>query len=165
MLYCPDITRCTAQTSPVDFSACSGWHGIAPLGGQGLPGAPFHPTLLALIPPRPDLRATPPTVPQPFRPLPAWEFKDYLGWMEQGDGKLAYGIYVQVGGLGFLFLCGGARGWVEQGDGKLACSIYMQVTGCRGGWGLRGGSACPHACREVVSLQDACLCAAPVPAP
>lgn len=19
----------------------------------------------------------------PFRPLPAWEFKDYLGWMEQ----------------------------------------------------------------------------------
>lgn len=34
---------------------------------------------------------------QPFRPLPAWEFKDYLGWMEQGDGKLAYGIYVQNG--------------------------------------------------------------------
>lgn len=33
----------------------------------------------------------------PFRPLPAWEFKDYLGWMEQGDGKLAYGIYVQNG--------------------------------------------------------------------
>jgi len=34
---------------------------------------------------------------EPFRPLPAWEFKDYLGWMEQGDGKLAYGIYVQNG--------------------------------------------------------------------
>lgn len=34
---------------------------------------------------------------QPFRPLPAWEFKDYLGWMEQGDGRLAYGIYVQNG--------------------------------------------------------------------
>jgi len=32
-----------------------------------------------------------------FRPLPAWEFKDYLGWMDQGDGKLAYGIYVQNG--------------------------------------------------------------------
>ncbi len=30
------------------------------------------------------------------RPLPPWEFKDYLGWMEQGDGKLAYGVYVQV---------------------------------------------------------------------
>lgn len=36
---------------------------------------------------------------EPFRPLPAWEFKDYLGWMDQGDGKLAYGIYVQNGRL------------------------------------------------------------------
>jgi len=36
---------------------------------------------------------------QPFRPLPAWEFKDYLGWMEQGDGKLAYGVFVQNGRL------------------------------------------------------------------
>ncbi len=33
---------------------------------------------------------------QPFKPLPKWEFKDYLGWDEQGDGKLFYGIYVQV---------------------------------------------------------------------
>ena len=33
------------------------------------------------------------------RPLPAWEFKDYLGWMEQGDGKLAYGVFVQNGRL------------------------------------------------------------------
>ena len=33
------------------------------------------------------------------RPLPKWEFKDFLGWMEQGDGKLAYGIYVQNGRL------------------------------------------------------------------
>ena len=32
-----------------------------------------------------------------FRPLPAWKFMDYLGWMDQGDGKLAYGIYVQNG--------------------------------------------------------------------
>ena len=30
------------------------------------------------------------------RPLPEWEFRDYLGWQEQGDGKLAYGIFVQV---------------------------------------------------------------------
>ncbi|GAB4817544.1 hypothetical protein N2152v2_004590 [Parachlorella kessleri] len=36
---------------------------------------------------------------EPFRPLPPWEFKDYLGWMEQGDGKLAYGVYVQNGRL------------------------------------------------------------------
>ncbi|PSC68656.1 sulfite reductase isoform B [Micractinium conductrix] len=34
---------------------------------------------------------------EPFRPMPDWEFKDYLGWMEQGDGKLAYGVYVQNG--------------------------------------------------------------------
>jgi sulfite reductase (ferredoxin) len=34
---------------------------------------------------------------QEFKPLPKWEFKDYLGWGEQGDGKLFYGIYVQVG--------------------------------------------------------------------
>ncbi len=33
---------------------------------------------------------------QPFQKLPEWEMKDYLGWAEQGDGKLAYGIYVQV---------------------------------------------------------------------
>lgn len=33
------------------------------------------------------------------RPLPAWEYRDYLGWMEQGDGKLAYGIFVQNGRL------------------------------------------------------------------
>ena len=33
------------------------------------------------------------------RPLPAWEFRDYLGWMEQGDGKLAYGVFVQSGRL------------------------------------------------------------------
>jgi len=34
---------------------------------------------------------------EPFKALPTWEFKDYLGWMEQGDGNLAYGIYVQNG--------------------------------------------------------------------
>ncbi|KAK9814405.1 hypothetical protein WJX72_005383 [[Myrmecia] bisecta] len=36
---------------------------------------------------------------QPFRALPDWQFKDYLGWIEQGDGRLAYGIYVQNGRL------------------------------------------------------------------
>ena len=34
-----------------------------------------------------------------FRPLPAWEYRDYLGWMEQGDGRLAYGVHVQNGRL------------------------------------------------------------------
>lgn len=42
---------------------------------------------------------------EPFRPLPDWEFKDYLGWMEQGDGRLSYGVYIQVG------VWGGVGGW------------------------------------------------------
>lgn len=32
----------------------------------------------------------------PFKALPKWEFNDYMGWGEQGDGKLWYGLYVQV---------------------------------------------------------------------
>ena len=32
-----------------------------------------------------------------YRPLPAWRFEDYLGWTEQGDGKLAYGLFIQNG--------------------------------------------------------------------
>eukprot|EP00983_Pelagomonas_calceolata_P022629 712141-Pelagomonas_calceolata.AAC.1 len=31
-----------------------------------------------------------------FKPMPKWEFFDYLGWGEQGDGKLFYGVYVQA---------------------------------------------------------------------
>ena len=33
------------------------------------------------------------------RPLPEWKFKDFLGWEEQGDGKLAYGVFIQNGRL------------------------------------------------------------------
>jgi sulfite reductase (ferredoxin) len=32
-----------------------------------------------------------------FKPLPQWNFLDYLGWMDQGDGNFAYGIYMQNG--------------------------------------------------------------------
>ena len=31
-----------------------------------------------------------------FVPMPKWEYKDYMGWDEQGDGKLFYGLYIQV---------------------------------------------------------------------
>lgn len=31
--------------------------------------------------------------------MPAWEYKDYLGWTEQGDGNLAFGVFVQSGRL------------------------------------------------------------------
>ena len=34
---------------------------------------------------------------QPFKPLPEWKFYDYLGWNEQGDGKLFLGIHIQNG--------------------------------------------------------------------
>jgi sulfite reductase (ferredoxin) len=34
---------------------------------------------------------------EPFRPLPEFQFRNYLGWNEQGDGKLFYGISVQNG--------------------------------------------------------------------
>ena len=34
---------------------------------------------------------------EPFKPLPEWTFYDYLGWHEQGDGKLFVGIHIQNG--------------------------------------------------------------------
>ncbi|CAN0901771.1 Sulfite reductase 1 [ferredoxin], chloroplastic [Linum grandiflorum] len=37
---------------------------------------------------------------EPFRELPAWEFKGHLGWQEQGDGKLFYGLHVDNGRIG-----------------------------------------------------------------
>lgn len=44
---------------------------------------------------------------QAFKSLPKWEFKDYMGWDEQGDGKLFYGIYVQVRAVGWCGVCAG----------------------------------------------------------
>jgi sulfite reductase (ferredoxin) len=34
---------------------------------------------------------------QPFKELPPWEFQSYLGWHEQGDGRLFFGIHVENG--------------------------------------------------------------------
>lgn len=33
----------------------------------------------------------------PLKPLPAWKYEDFLGWHEQGDGKLFVGISVENG--------------------------------------------------------------------
>ncbi|KAL2608651.1 hypothetical protein R1flu_027224 [Riccia fluitans] len=33
----------------------------------------------------------------PVRDLPPWEFKSYLGWGEQGNGRLFYGLHVENG--------------------------------------------------------------------
>ncbi|PRQ32975.1 putative assimilatory sulfite reductase (ferredoxin) [Rosa chinensis] len=37
---------------------------------------------------------------EPFRKLPEWEFKSYLGWHEQGDGSLFCGLHVDNGRIG-----------------------------------------------------------------
>ncbi|KAG0487263.1 hypothetical protein HPP92_009358 [Vanilla planifolia] len=37
---------------------------------------------------------------EPFRELPEWEFKSYLGWHEQGDGALFCGLHVDNGRIG-----------------------------------------------------------------
>jgi sulfite reductase (ferredoxin) len=34
---------------------------------------------------------------QPMRPTPEFEYKDYLGWHEQGDGKLFLGVSIENG--------------------------------------------------------------------
>ncbi|MGA1622499.1 MAG: sulfite reductase, ferredoxin dependent [Synechocystis sp.] len=34
---------------------------------------------------------------QPFKTLPAWRYQDYIGWHEQGDGKLFFGLSVENG--------------------------------------------------------------------
>jgi sulfite reductase (ferredoxin) len=34
---------------------------------------------------------------QPFKELPPWEFQSYLGWHEQGDGHLFFGLHVENG--------------------------------------------------------------------
>lgn len=33
----------------------------------------------------------------PFKPLPEWKYQDFLGWQEQGDGRLFVGISVENG--------------------------------------------------------------------
>ncbi|WP_298613006.1 sulfite reductase, ferredoxin dependent [uncultured Thermosynechococcus sp.] len=34
---------------------------------------------------------------EPFRPLPPWRYKDFLGWHPQGDGKFFYGLSIANG--------------------------------------------------------------------
>jgi len=34
---------------------------------------------------------------EPFRNLPEWKYQDYLGWNEQGDGKLFFGLSIVNG--------------------------------------------------------------------
>mmetsp|Transcript_45263 Transcript_45263/g.54890 ORF Transcript_45263/g.54890 Transcript_45263/m.54890 type:complete len:640 (+) Transcript_45263:171-2090(+) len=34
---------------------------------------------------------------QPWRPVQEWKYNDWMGWWEQGDGKLFYGLHVDNG--------------------------------------------------------------------
>ncbi len=34
---------------------------------------------------------------EPFRELPPWQYRDYLGWHEQGDGRLFIGLSIENG--------------------------------------------------------------------
>jgi len=34
---------------------------------------------------------------QPWRPMAEWKYNDWMGWWEQGDGKLFYGLHVDNG--------------------------------------------------------------------
>ncbi|MEB3311448.1 MAG: sulfite reductase, ferredoxin dependent [Snowella sp.] len=34
---------------------------------------------------------------EPFKTLPEWKYEDYLGWHEQGDGKLFFGLSIENG--------------------------------------------------------------------
>ncbi|PSF37485.1 sulfite reductase, ferredoxin dependent [Aphanothece hegewaldii CCALA 016] len=34
---------------------------------------------------------------EPFKPLPEWKYQDFLGWNEQGDGKLFFGLSIENG--------------------------------------------------------------------
>lgn len=36
----------------------------------------------------------------PFRELPPWQYHDFLGWHEQGDGKLFFGLSIENGRVG-----------------------------------------------------------------
>merc|ERR1711982_204696 len=34
---------------------------------------------------------------QPWRPIADWKYNDWMGWWEQGDGKLFYGLHIDNG--------------------------------------------------------------------
>ncbi|PZR01591.1 MAG: hypothetical protein DI536_37570, partial [Archangium gephyra] len=75
---------------------------------------------------------------QPFLELPEWEFKSYLGWMDQGDGKWAYGVFVTVRD-------GGPEG---RGDGPAAvCAARANRIGSLAGGGV-GAELGAHARRR-----------------
>lgn len=52
---------------------------------------------------------------KPFKSLPKFEYKDYLGWHEQGDGKLFLGISIENGRI------------KDEGDFKLKTALHSII--------------------------------------
>ena len=51
----------------------------------------------------------------PYKPLPEWKYEDYLGWHEQGDGKLFLGLSIENGRV------------VDKGDFKLKTALRKVI--------------------------------------
>jgi len=51
----------------------------------------------------------------PFRPLPPWQYQDFLGWHPQGDGKFFYGLSIANGRI------------LDQGNFKLKAALKKIV--------------------------------------
>jgi hypothetical protein len=62
---------------------------------------------------------------EPFVPLPEWKFEDYMGWGEQGDGKLFYGVFIQVGAAGVVGGLGGGGACGCLGVPALGCPVMQ----------------------------------------
>ena len=52
---------------------------------------------------------------QPWRPMQEWKYNDWMGWWEQGDGKLFYGLHVDNGRV------------KDEGDFKLKSALRVLV--------------------------------------
>ncbi|NEQ51199.1 MAG: sulfite reductase, ferredoxin dependent [Leptolyngbya sp. SIO3F4] len=48
---------------------------------------------------------------RPYQELPEWKFYDYLGWHEQGDGKLFLGVHIENGRI------------IDRGDFKIKSAL------------------------------------------
>jgi sulfite reductase (ferredoxin) len=52
---------------------------------------------------------------EPWRPVAEWKYSDWMGWWEQGDGKLFYGLHVENGRV------------KDQGDFRLKTALRVLV--------------------------------------
>lgn len=53
---------------------------------------------------------------EPYQPLPPWQYQDFLGWNEQGDGKLFFGLSIDNGRV------------KDEGNSKLKTALREIIT-------------------------------------